>query len=78
MALQDLFYEKKIGGAYSVAIAYERTFLCHIINSNPLVISDSVYFFNIAGVIEETRNLTTAHTPGICKKYRIIWQCSSC
>lgn len=64
MALQELFYERKIGGAYSVAIAYERTFLCHIVNNNPTVVSDSVFFFNIAGVMEDARKVATAHSPG--------------
>ena len=51
-SLSELFYIKNIGSAHSVAIAYEKTFLCQIINNSPTVISDTVLFLNIADVIE--------------------------
>ena len=51
-SLHELFYDKKIGSFHSIAIAYEKTYLCQIVNDSPMILTDCVLFLNIADVLE--------------------------
>jgi hypothetical protein len=62
-SLKELFYFKFMGNVHSVAVAYEKTFLCQIINNSPMVISDTVLFLNIADIMQTSTRTGKAHGP---------------